>query len=60
MRKIVLTLAALAAVAFVTPLTAAKAEGEKVVIKEGGHHHRYWHRDHDRKVVVIKKHRRDY
>jgi hypothetical protein len=29
------------------------------VIKEGGHH-RYWHPHHDRKVVIIKKHRRDY
>jgi len=61
-RKITVTLAALAAVGFMMPLTAAKAEGERVVIKEGGHHHpHYWHRDHHhQKVVVIKKHRRDY
>ena len=43
MRKIVLTLAALAAVGFVVPMTtSAKAEGEKekVVIKERGERHR--------------------
>jgi Ni/Co efflux regulator RcnB len=69
MRKIVLTLAALAAVGFVVPMTtSAKAEGEKekVVIKERGerHHmdrgeHRGWGHG-DRNKVVIIKHRRHH
>jgi hypothetical protein len=74
MRKIVLTLAALAAVGFVVPMTtSAKAEDTKVVIKhrgEGrhmdrGHHygwdrgrHRGWEHAHAKKVVIIKKHGR--
>jgi hypothetical protein len=69
MRKIVLTLAALAAVGFVVPLTtSAQAENTKVVIKRGGGHHhmdrgyhRGWGHAHAKKVVIIKKHgRRHY
>lgn len=63
MRKIVLTLAALAAVGFVVPtLTSAKAEENKVVIKDRGDRHhmdRGWHRGDRNKVVVIK-HRRHH
>jgi hypothetical protein len=67
MRKIVLTLSALAAIGFVVPMTtSANAEGSKVVIKERGHHmdrgfHHGWGRGDRNKVVIIKKHRRhDY
>jgi Ni/Co efflux regulator RcnB len=76
MRKIFLTLAALAAVGFVVPMTtSAKAEDTKVVIKHrGGHHmdrgrhlgfahsrHEGYGHAHAKKVVIIKKHgRRHY
>jgi Ni/Co efflux regulator RcnB len=68
MRKIVLTLAALAAVGFVVPMTtSAKAEDAKVVIKNRGEHrhmdrgyHRGWEHAHDKKVVVIKHGRRHH
>jgi hypothetical protein len=68
MRKIVLTLSALAAVGFVVPMTtSAKAEDSKVVIKERGerHHmdrgfHHGWGRGDRNKVVVIKHRRHDY
>ncbi len=67
MRKIVLTLAALAAVGFVVPMiTSAKAEENRVVIKEHGErhhmdrgHHYGWDRGHRNQVVVIK-HRRHH
>ena len=67
MRKIILTLAALAAVGFVVPMTtSAKAEEGKVVIKERGErhhmdrgHHYGWGRG-DRNKVVIIKHRRHH
>ena len=64
MRKIVLTLASLAAIGFVAPLTtSAKAEeGVSVRIGERGEHHRDrdWNRGH-RKVVIIKRdHDRGY
>ncbi len=74
MRKIFLTLAALAAVGFVVPMTtSAKAEDTKVVIKHrgGGHHmdrgrhlgfahsrHYGYGNAHAKKVVIIKKHGR--
>jgi hypothetical protein len=68
MRKIVLTLAALAAVGFVVPMTtSAKAEDTKVVIKHRGerHHmdrgyHRGWEHAHNKKVVIIKHGRRHH
>ena len=63
MRKIVLTLATLAAIGFVAPLTtSAKAEeGVSVKIGERGEHHRGrdWNRGH-RKVVVIHRERREH
>jgi Ni/Co efflux regulator RcnB len=56
MRKIVLTLAALAAVGFVLPAATTSASAETVVIKKGHRDHgwhRGWHegRRHDRVVV---------
>lgn len=76
MRKIVLALAAVAALGFTFPLAApAQAEEGKVVIRTGDRDHdrdhgRRWdrdrdrhevrhHRDHDR-VVIIKKRHRDH
>ena len=76
MRKIVLTLAALAAVGFVVPMTtSAKAEDTKVVIKHRGegHHmdrgrhvgfehsrHYGYGHAHAKKVVIIKHGRRHH
>jgi hypothetical protein len=54
MRKIVLTLAALAAVGFVLPAATTSASAETVIIKKG-HRDHGWHRGeyrrHDRVVV---------
>lgn len=59
MRKLVFTLAALAAFGLTVPVaTSAYAEEGKVVIKTGDRgHHRGWNRSHNRKVVVVKRHR---
>ena len=58
MRKIVLTLAALAAVGIALPAaTTQPANAETVVIKKDRGHHYGWrnHHRHNTKVVVIKK-----
>jgi hypothetical protein len=62
MRKVVLALAAVASVGLIVPvINSARAE-DRIVIRERGdhHHHHRWHRDHDRKVVVIKRKHRDH
>ena len=49
MRKIVLALAAIAAVGFTLPVVSAPAEAKKVVIIKKGHHahgHHGWNRGH--------------
>jgi hypothetical protein len=53
MQKIVLSLAALAALSFAMPY-AAPAKAEEVVVHHGGdwHHHHHWH--HHDKTVIIK------
>jgi hypothetical protein len=55
MRKLVLVLAAAAAVGFTLPVISAQAEEGKVVIKTGerGGHHRHWNRG-NKKVFIIK------
>ena len=56
MRKIILTLAAIAAVGVALPVATNSASAETVVIKENhGHHYGWRHRDHDR--VVVREHR---
>lgn len=57
MRKLVLTLAAAAALGIAVPaVTAAPANAETVIIKKRGHDHG-WHRSMNRadKVVIVKK-----
>ena len=53
MRKLVLILAAIAAVGFTLPVTTS-AEAAKVVIKNGDRGHHYG-RGHHRRVVMIKR-----
>ena len=56
MRKIVLTLAAIAAVGIALPVASNSASAETVVVKESRGHHNGWrHRDRDR--VVVREHR---
>jgi hypothetical protein len=61
MRKIVLTLAALAAFGIALPAaTTQPASAETVVIKKDrGHHYGWRNRDRDR-VVIMKRHHREY
>jgi hypothetical protein len=54
MRKLVLTLAALAAVGIALPVVSNSANAETVVIKKSGGHHYGW-RHHDRKRVIIRE-----
>ena len=65
MKKFGYVLAALAAIAVAAPSIAS---AETIVVKRGGQHGGYgaraqmhrdhgWHRGHDRRVVVIKRHR---
>ncbi len=56
MRKIVLTLAALAAVGIALPVATNSASAETVVIKQNHGHHYGWRNHHDRVVVVKKRH----
>ncbi len=55
MRKIVLTLAALAAVGIALPVASTSASAETVVIKREHRDHGWRHRDRDR--VVVREHR---
>ena len=59
MRKLVLTLAALAAVGIALPVASNTANAETVIIKQNRGHHYGW-RNHraDRVVVVKKRHHR--
>jgi hypothetical protein len=59
MRKIVLTLAALAAFGVALPVVSNSASAETVVIKK---HHRDhgWHRGHVKKKIVIREGRRHH
>jgi Ni/Co efflux regulator RcnB len=58
MRKIVLTLAAIAAVGIALPVASNSASAETVVIKQNrGHHYGWRHRDRDRVVV---RHQREH
>jgi hypothetical protein len=56
MRKLVLALAALAAVGLALPVTSsARAEESRVIIKHGDRGlHRGWEHHHAKKVVIIK------
>jgi hypothetical protein len=57
MRKIILTLAALAAVGIALPVATNSASAETVVIKQNRGHHYGW-RNHQRdRVVIVKKKR---
>ena len=53
MRKIVLTLAALAAFGVALPVVSNSASAETVVIKQNRGHHYGW-RNHDRDRVVVR------
>ena len=55
MRKIVLTLAAIAAVGIALPVASNSANAETVVIKQNRGHHYGWRNHHDR--VVVREHR---
>ena len=55
MRKIVLTLAALAAVGFALPVATNSASAETVVIKQNHGHHYGWRNHRAEKVVIVKK-----
>jgi hypothetical protein len=51
MRKLILSLAAVAVLGLAAVPYAAKADPIVVV---GGHHH-HWHHDHDRTVIIKKQ-----
>jgi Ni/Co efflux regulator RcnB len=68
MRNSLLALAALAVFGLAAPVATPATAEEKVIIKERRDHQGYshrehygrsFHRDHDRKTVIIKKHDRD-
>ena len=68
MRKIIMTLAALAAFGIAIPAATTSASAETVVIKKDRGHHYGWNRGHhygwrnhraDR-VVVVKRHHREH
>ena len=60
MRKILLTLAALAAFGLALPVTTGSASAETVIIKKGHRdygRHEGWRHRHREKIVVREKHR---
>ena len=60
MRKIILTLAALAAVGIALPVATQSANAETVVIKQNRGHHYGWRNHRAERVVIVKKrHHRD-
>ena len=61
MRKLVLTLAAIAAVGFALPAVSNTANAETVVIKQNHGHHYGWRNHRAERVVIVKKrhHHRD-
>jgi hypothetical protein len=61
MRKIFLTLAALAAFGIVLPVAATEpASAETVIIKKNRGHHYGWRNHRAERVVIVKKHRRHH
>jgi hypothetical protein len=61
MRKIILTLAALAAVGIALPVaTTQSASAETVVIKQNRGHHYGWRNHHRDRVVVVKQRHRNH
>jgi len=60
MRKIMLGLAALAAIGIAAPATSALAQDRTVIIKKDGDrgHHYGWRNHRNKKVVIIKERRR--
>ena len=60
MRKIILTLAALAAVGIALPVTTNSASAETVVIKQNRGHHYGWRNHHRDRVVVVKQRHRNH
>jgi hypothetical protein len=60
MRKLVLTLAALAAFGIALPVASNTANAETVVIKQNRGHHYGWRNHRAEKVVIVnKRHHRD-
>jgi len=59
MRKIVLTLAAIAAVGIALPVASNSASAETVVIKQNRGHHYGWRNHRAERVVIMKRHHRD-
>ena len=61
MRKLVLTLAALAAVGIALPVASNTANAETVIIKQNRGHHYGWRNHRAERVVIVKKkrHHRD-
>ena len=55
MRKLVLTLAALAAVGIALPVASNTANAETVVIKQNRGHHYGWRNHRAERVVIVKK-----
>jgi Spy/CpxP family protein refolding chaperone len=55
MRKIILTLAALAAVGIALPVATTSASAETVVIKQNRGHHYGWRNHRAERVVIVKK-----
>jgi hypothetical protein len=60
MRKIILALAAVAAVGIAMPVVSNSANAETVVIKKSRHHHDWHPWRHHRERVVIREHRRHH
>ena len=60
MRKLVLTLAALAAVGIALPVASNTANAETVVIKQNHGHHYGWRNHRAEKVVIVKKRHHRY
>jgi hypothetical protein len=57
MRKLILALAAIAAVGIALPVVSDTANATTVVIKKS-HRDHGWHRGHHRDRVVVREHRR--
>jgi hypothetical protein len=60
MRKIVLTLAALAAFGIALPVATNSASAETVVIKQNRGHHYGWRNHRAERVVVVKQRHRNH
>jgi hypothetical protein len=60
MRKIMLTLAALAAFGIAAPVVSNSASAETVVIKKREHEHGWHPFRHHRERVILREHRRHH